>query len=332
MANPFLRGWGFADQMQNTAMQRNLGYLGGAINFQNMQQQAELAPLRKQLLEAQVAKATNPAPILKDMGGEIGVFNPRTFERIGTLQKTATPDALLREKGQTERHATPSGSAVLGAQTSVRGQDLSAETQRRGQDIGAETSRRGQELVDARSKEKLAQGKWQYDAARGGVVNVDTGEFRPATQDGQPIGPKPSENQQKELTSIEQQRSVIDGALKAVETTPGAFSFKRGVATMAGPITESAVGRLDSKNERETRSYVFNIVSKVINERAGAAQSAQELARLRSFLPAETDNASQIKDKLDGFKNYLGDLEKGTRRAAGGGLQRRATDDPLGLR
>lgn len=39
MANPFLRGWGFADQMMNTANQRQLGMLGGAINFQNAQMQ-----------------------------------------------------------------------------------------------------------------------------------------------------------------------------------------------------------------------------------------------------------------------------------------------------
>jgi hypothetical protein len=54
-------------------------------------------------------------------------------------------------------------------------------------------------------------------------------------------------------------------------------------------------------------------VSAVIKERAGTAQSAQELTRLNSFLPATTDNADQIIAKLNGFKQYLNDYEKGTR-------------------
>jgi hypothetical protein len=57
-------------------------------------------------------------------------------------------------------------------------------------------------------------------------------------------------------------------------------------------------------------------VSRVINERAGAAQSAQEMQRLRSFLPADTDNDIQITNKLKGFQSYLADLEKGTIKAA----------------
>lgn len=129
----------------------------------------------------------------------------------------------------------------------------------------------------------------------------------------QPLGGKPSESTQKELVNIRQQNAIIDGAIAAVDSTPTAFSFGRGVATMAGAIPESLAGRRDSDAERQARSYVFNNVSKVINERAGAAQSAQELARLRSFLPAETDNADQIKSKLQAFKTYLSDMEAGTR-------------------
>jgi hypothetical protein len=61
------------------------------------------------------------------------------------------------------------------------------------------------------------------------------------------------------------------------------------------------------------RAYVFNNVSAVIKERAGTAQSAGELQRLNSFMPGPKDNAQQIENKLNGFKTYLKDLEKGTR-------------------
>lgn len=125
----------------------------------------------------------------------------------------------------------------------------------------------------------------------------------------------PSE-MRKELTSIDQQRSIIEGALKAVQTTPNAFSFARGAAASALPFGESVVGRLETSEQTQARAYVFNNVSRVINERAGAAQSAQELQRLRAFLPADTDNAEQITNKLKGFQTYLQDLEKGTIKAA----------------
>lgn len=40
----------------------------------------------------------------------------------------------------------------------------------------------------AKTNEERTQGKWQYDATRGGRVNLQTGEFQPVTQEGQPIG------------------------------------------------------------------------------------------------------------------------------------------------
>lgn len=154
--------------------------------------------------------------------------------------------------------------------------------------------------------------KLHYDPDLGGVVDLNSGEVKPVTSGGKPVAPKLNSAQQHEITKIDQQMQTVDGALEAVKSTPGAFSFTRGTATRMGATAESLAGRTDSEAESTARSYVFNVVSKVINERAGAAQSAQELARLRSFLPAEQDNAQQIKNKLDGFKKYLNDMRAGT--------------------
>lgn len=132
----------------------------------------------------------------------------------------------------------------------------------------------------------------------------------------QPLTGKPSEAVQKERLSLNQQRALIDSALDAVTKTPTAFSMGRGLATLGGTIAESAAGRMDSDAERQARAFVFNNVSSVINERAGAAQSAQELARLRSFLPAETDNADQIQSKFRAFRTYLDEKDRGTTSGA----------------
>jgi hypothetical protein len=144
------------------------------------------------------------------------------------------------------------------------------------------------------------------------IVNTRTGDAQPIMAGGQPIAPKLSSEQSKDITAVNQQRATIDGAIADVKANKSAFSFKRGLAQNV-PYGESLAGRLETPAETETRAYVFNNVSSVIKERAGAAQSAQELQRLNAFLPATTDNSDQIVSKLNGFKKYLNDYEKGTR-------------------
>jgi hypothetical protein len=143
---------------------------------------------------------------------------------------------------------------------------------------------------------------------RRGTVTLGTVTGAP----GGVLPPKMPEAQKKELMGIDQQIAIVAGAKEAVQKNPSAFSMGRGMATMAGALPESIAGRFDKPDERIARSYVFNNVSKVINERAGAAQSAQELARLRSFLPGESDSAEQIMDKFTAFEQYLADLRGGT--------------------
>jgi hypothetical protein len=152
-----------------------------------------------------------------------------------------------------------------------------------------------------------------YEGAEGPLlVNTRAGTATPLLVDGKPIAPKLSAEQSKDITAINQQRATINGAIADIKENKSAFSFGRGVAQNL-PYGESLVGRLEKPEDTQTRAYVFNNVSSVIKERAGTAQSAQELTRLNSFLPATTDNADQIISKLDGFNKYLNDFEKGTR-------------------
>lgn len=153
-----------------------------------------------------------------------------------------------------------------------------------------------------------------YESSEGPLlVNTKTNTATPLLgADGKPLSPKLNADQSKEITSINQQKSVIDGALQLVKSNPSAFSFARGAA-VALPFGETLAGRKETPEQTEARAAVFNIVSKVINERAGAAQSAQELKRLNAFLPSEFDNAKQIENKLNGFNKYLQEQEKGVR-------------------
>lgn len=209
----------------------------------------------------------------------------------------------------------------------IRGQDLSAATQRRWQDIQQGNNIRSNErMIGNGGGGGVAMSKpFELTGEDGQQVVVQQdkqGNIRPV-QGFSPKPAAPNAAQQKELMSINQQRSIVNGALNAVTSTPGAFTFKRGVAGKL-PFGETLAGRTETPQETQARAYVFNNVSRVINERAGAAQSAQELARLNSFLPADTDGPEQIKNKLNGFITYLNDLESGTRgkpTQAGGATQ-----------
>lgn len=144
------------------------------------------------------------------------------------------------------------------------------------------------------------------------LVNTRTGQAQPIMAGGEMLPPKLSTEQQKDILSINQQKSTIEGAIADVKKNKDAFSFSRG-AMQNLPYGETLAGRFETPQQTQTRAYVFNNVSAVIKERAGTAQSASELQRINSFLPAVTDNADQIISKLEGFKKYLADMEKGTR-------------------
>jgi hypothetical protein len=99
--------------------------------------------------------------------------------------------------------------------------------------------------------------------------------------------------------------------MDAVKNTPTAFGYKRGAT--GAILGESLSNRMEKPAETEARSYVFNIVSKVIHDRAGASQTPSEIAKINRFLPNEFDNADAIQRKLKGFQTFLADEAKGVR-------------------
>lgn len=206
----------------------------------------------------------------------------------------------------------------LGGQVAMVGEYSGAPRQTFGKTMGPEDiARNAVDWARLNQAERHFQlGNNQYDPDRGIVVNTRLGVAAPVTMGGANLPPRMSEHVKNQLAGLDSEAKIVEGAIKSVEANPSAYTMNRGLATMASPITESIAGRMDSPAERQSRAYLFNVVSKVINERAGAAQSDQELARLRSFLPAETDIAEQIRDKLMAYQDYL--REKRAGLASGG--------------
>lgn len=176
-----------------------------------------------------------------------------------------------------------------------------------------------EKAADARARERNAQDAtsvvYQQDA-NGNIIalpsKLKAGEVpkaRTAVAPGAgmtPLEGKPSEKVASEKLAINQQKATVQGALDAVKNTPDAFGW------VAGNMPESARARIATSDENEARAFVFNVVSGVIKERAGTAQSAGEAATLARFLPAEGDSAKIIEDKLTGFQKYLSAKESGT--------------------
>lgn len=106
-----------------------------------------------------------PSLKYQDAGSEILALD-EAGNIVQRIPKSATPDARLREAGAQERHATPSGSAYLGAQTTMRGQDLTDARTRAEGAANRGVALRGQELVNARAREAnlIAAGKSIDDA------------------------------------------------------------------------------------------------------------------------------------------------------------------------
>lgn len=303
--------------------------------------QADTAKVQMDLLRGSLAfLSRNPSDqaITSTLGGmtQRGLLPPEVVQAFGTDLLRLPPEQRARALAEASR--TPEQLAALyspnmqkiddGQQISFRDvnpltggpqapvqRQMTPGEQRAAADAaaGRAVTMRGQDMTA-----QTAAARLQWEQANPPLISIETGNgpmvmgnrgqtpARPVLDaNGRPLPPKMSEATKKEIDGLDSQSAAIQSALQSVADTPSAFNFWRGAATLGGAIPESIAGRTDSDEERKARAFVFNNVSKVINERAGAAQSAQELARLRSFLPAETDNAEQVTSKLQAFQEYL---------------------------
>lgn len=188
------------------------------------------------------------------------------------------------------------------------------------------TATPGELMADARKREELAQNAtsvtYQPDANNQIVAlptklkkgEVPTARVAVAPGGGfQPLQGKPSEAEGKEIMSLNQQKAVLDGALKQVKANPSAFGAVRGA------MGETLGGKYhDTPEEAQARAYAFNVVSSVIHARAGTAQTPGERETLLRFLPGEYDDATQVENKINAYLKYVGDMEKGTTKKRGG--------------
>jgi hypothetical protein len=147
-----------------------------------------------------------------------------------------------------------------------------------------------------------------FDRAR--AVVEDQFKERELDQKGGDFLSKLSKAEQKDYRGLLATDKTIDAALERVGKHTTAFGFDKGAATSIGGVTggrmgSSIVSSRMTDDEIQARSFVYNIVSAAVKERAGTAQSAQELKVLDGFLPSSFDDSRVIKAKLNAFKQYI---------------------------
>jgi len=143
-------------------------------------------------------------------------------------------------------------------------------------------------------------------AQRGIQITLADASMARVDKIGGSKGDELTNTQRNEVAKIDAQIATTEGALKAAQDAPQAFGAVRGMAKVAGgALGESAAGRFDTEKEAYARARVYNEISALIKERAGTAQSAQELSRINAFMPADTDTYEQVKRKLEGYRTYL---------------------------
>jgi hypothetical protein len=150
-----------------------------------------------------------------------------------------------------------------------------------------------------------------YDAARGGTVNVDTGEFKPVTQGGVDIGVKPKDLKPVPPTintAMTQNQVVLNKIARVqdlIDKNPDSTGLVKGV------LPSGLVNRLD-KAGTDTRAKLAELAATKVHDLSGAAVSVSEFGRLKPFLPQPTDDADTLKTKLANMKAEIQDIVDAT--------------------
>lgn len=175
-----------------------------------------------------------------------------------------------------------------------------------------------------------AAGRLQYDAERGGVVNLSTGQFTPAMQGGQPVGPKDkglndAQSKANLFGSRMQQSDAILARLAATGTTSGSRikEAAEGVPLVGGALGAAANATVASEPQQQVEQAQRDFINAVLRRESGAAIADSEFANAKKqYFPAVGDSRAVIQQKAMNRKlaieGVLAEVPAGKRTSSGG--------------
>ena len=177
-----------------------------------------------------------------------------------------------------------------------------------------------------------------YDAERGGVVNLDTGAFTPATQGGKPLSPK-----SKPLTESQAKAAVFEsqmrGATDELALIPG-YNPESGFSQAETAVAGGRGNMLISENAQRAKQAQSQWAESFLRFKTGAASTPAEVAsNIATFFPQLGDKPETIAQK----KRMRARAENDIAFASGNALSQKQgkpsdptkvsdPSDPLGLR
>lgn len=274
-----------------------LGGLGNILSALSGQRQARDAEEKLGMLAKLRATAVSPG------------------QRLANAYKKAQLDKMQREDDEAEQKRAKLSGAPDGMQMEAL-KRLGFTNVPEGT-----TWEQAQGFLDTAEKTaRLEQDSWGFgaDPVTGGVIlyNKKTGTVRPLGPGGGTPGPgpanpligKPTEKQRNEVMDARGNIGKLDLAIQTLRGNPGAYGGLRNTVAgaaeklpLVGPVAQSVAERQLSQGELQAKNYVTNIVSAIINKRAGSSVTLNEELR-QKFLPKETDGLDQVLRKLEDLK------------------------------
>lgn len=294
------------EQLKAIAESKNLGRskVGRVIDVQG----PDGRPMQQQIDEfGQPVGQPMPKPYerrLEDMGGTKQAYDPYTGGLTGTaLPKSMTP-------GET------ASNAVAWANNRVAQGNLGV-------------ARAGLDL----RRQEADQGKWQYDPARGGLVNIGTGEFKPATQNGVPIGAKESPITESQAnaniyasraTEANRILAEIGGAYQ-----PAKINAQQALAStpLVGGVLGWAGNKALTDNDQMVAQAQRDFINAVLRKESGAVIAQSEFDNAaKQYFPQPGDSEAVIVQKARNRETAL----RGLVVAAGPAMGRNQPPDAGG--
>ena len=279
-------------------------------------------------LWAQQMARENAPPERVDLGDKIGLI--KNGQIVGTLPKGATPDAQMREQGQNQRHLTPSGSTLLTHSTPSAGQLLTDERTRTEGAANRGVQVRGQNMVDTRSREQMERDKFGQPMEvtgpngpmlamqnKGSGVMVDANTRQPVPQ----IGPKVGESAQKQQTGVQTTKAAITEYRDALK--------KFDIVDLANPAARARMGTVYNNMLLQAKE-AYNLG--VLN--GPDYMILQEVITNPASMTGAITSKKALDDQARKLDEIMGKVGATVSQVQSGQVtqNRRATDDPLGLR
>lgn len=286
-----------------------------------MMQDPQMQQVGLSQLMSQIKREQAP-PERVDLGDRIGLV--QNGQIVGYLPKGATPDASLRETGANQRHAQPSGSAQLGAQTTLQthatpsGSALLTDARSRSEGaLGRGQALQIAQMGDARARETAGAGRvppGYRTTASGGLEAIPGG----------PADEKEEKKTAEVSKAVDMYVAARDGLLGGLEgTQTGPLSGRIPAVTTGQQVAEGGVAAM---------APVLKQLFRVSGE---GVFTDRDQALLLDMVPKRTDHAAARAEKMANIDRIVSAKlgQQVPSRAGYNGPERRAGgDDPLGLR